>query len=226
MVKLPQTSGIYTIRNIQNGKLWVGQSTNIRQRRRSHWNELRAGIDSPHLQAAWNKFGDDYFEFSTVELCPIERLNVRENYWIEFYGSYDRNHGYNLERFASGTGKRSLEFCRKLSSAKRGKPCSIRGYKWVHNPSSGERTMIPKGANPDPPWVFGFGPQTLEAVANRARANRGKKRTKITKRRMSLAHKGKSKPSQQRQKMSEAAKRRTDLGRDGSGKFFKLPSQT
>ena len=35
------------------------------------------------------KYGLDNFTFELMEQCSIDKLNERENYWIEFYKSCD-----------------------------------------------------------------------------------------------------------------------------------------
>lgn len=49
-----------------------------------HRAQLNGGYhDNPHLQAAWNKYGSDNFEFAVVELCDDpERLNDLEIKYI------------------------------------------------------------------------------------------------------------------------------------------------
>jgi group I intron endonuclease len=71
--------------------------------------------ECPKLQNAWNKYGSEAFVFGIVEVCPLTLLNKRENFWIEKSCSYDRNVGYNVERFAAGSGPISAETRLKLS---------------------------------------------------------------------------------------------------------------
>jgi len=67
--------GIYQIINLINGKRYVGSSVNLEKRRGTHWYLLRKGIHyNKHLQAAWNKYGENAFEFQVIGKCPAERL--------------------------------------------------------------------------------------------------------------------------------------------------------
>ena len=94
--------GIYKIKNLINGKLYIGQSVNIEQRWRFHIMELRNNRHhSSYLQNAWNKYGDDNFEFSIIEECRIDQLDIREMYWIDKFDSY--KNGYNLTIGGSNT---------------------------------------------------------------------------------------------------------------------------
>lgn len=80
-------SGIYSISNTVNGKLYVGSTNNISVR----WNKHRALLrhnkhQNTHLQSAWNKYGEESFEFSIIEECSIESLIEREQYFIDKLG--------------------------------------------------------------------------------------------------------------------------------------------
>jgi len=49
------------------------------------------------LQKSWNKYGENNFVFKIIEYCSIENLDNREQYWIDFYNTMDRDFGYNLK---------------------------------------------------------------------------------------------------------------------------------
>lgn len=77
-------SGIYCIINLKNGKRYIGSSKNIRQRLWSHRAELRHNKhDNPHLQSAWNKHGEQFFDYFIIEECTIESLLTREQHYID-----------------------------------------------------------------------------------------------------------------------------------------------
>lgn len=79
-------SGIYKIENTINSKVYVGSSNNIKVRWRKHKALLRHNKHpNQHLQNAWNKYGEDMFIFSVIELCPISSL-LKGNY-IRKYNS-------------------------------------------------------------------------------------------------------------------------------------------
>lgn len=104
---VPHESGIYRILNKINGKCYVGQSENIAKRWFHHrWELQRKKHINVYLQNAWDKYGEENFEFQVLELCPIEQLDEREIYWISFYDSkYD---GYNF--LAGGCGTRDRTY--------------------------------------------------------------------------------------------------------------------
>jgi len=96
-------AGIYRITNKVTGKHYVGSSTNIRIRWKSHRRMLREGThDSKHLQSSFNKRGFDAFEFVIIEkVNDLNDLLEYEQKWIDFYKSYDRLYGYNSRKIAS-----------------------------------------------------------------------------------------------------------------------------
>ena len=93
--------GIYLIENKINHKKYVGQSSDIVLRWYHHKTDLRSNIHhNRHLQSAWNKYGEDNFEFSILEECGINQLNNKEIFWITHFDSY--NQGYNLDNGGNG----------------------------------------------------------------------------------------------------------------------------
>jgi group I intron endonuclease len=94
--------GIYSIINLINGKRYIGSSLRIPKRFNEHRNELRRGVHkNPYLQNSWNKNGPDKFKFEVIEQCDVLKLIEREEYWIEFYKTYEEETGYNLSRCPS-----------------------------------------------------------------------------------------------------------------------------
>ena len=75
---------LYKITNVVNGKFYVGSTGNVRERFRQHRNKLRRGVHHcAHLQAAWNKYGEDCFKFSIIEhIASMEALVEAENKWL------------------------------------------------------------------------------------------------------------------------------------------------
>jgi group I intron endonuclease len=85
---------IYMIKNLITKKVYIGQSTNIVYRFYYHYGKLKKGVHpNTHLQASWNKYGEDNFEFSVIDECKKDQLNEREIFWIEVFNSFF--HGYN-----------------------------------------------------------------------------------------------------------------------------------
>lgn len=76
---------IYSIKNITNGKLYIGSALRFAQRKRRHLKDLRQmKHHSMFLQAAFNKYGESNFEFSILEIVPsADTLISREQHWID-----------------------------------------------------------------------------------------------------------------------------------------------
>lgn len=80
-----------------NGKVYIGQTRQkLKYRVGMHLIDLRRGTHyNLHLQSAWNKYGEDQFQVSVVEECPVDHLNSREEYWVSFFSSDNPDFGYN-----------------------------------------------------------------------------------------------------------------------------------
>lgn len=88
--------GIYKITNDLNGKCYIGQSIHIEKR----WTNEKADAKNQNsesyntaLSRALRKYGINNFTFEIIENCPIELLNEKEMYYIDYYNSYFN--GYN-----------------------------------------------------------------------------------------------------------------------------------
>lgn len=78
-------SGIYKIRNIKNNKIYIGSALHFRKRKWEHDSMLfRGKHHSRHLQASYNKHGEDCFVFEIVEYVDDKtKLIEREQYYID-----------------------------------------------------------------------------------------------------------------------------------------------
>ncbi|UKJ82891.1 GIY-YIG nuclease family protein [Priestia megaterium] len=112
-------SGIYCIRNIVSGKIYIGQSKSIKERKNEHLKKLRKRIHhNSYLQRAFDKYGEDLFQFTILTYCEENELNKEESYYISKFNSTDKNVGYNLT-----TGGDSFSFSdeslKKMSKTRR-----------------------------------------------------------------------------------------------------------
>lgn len=90
--------GIYVIKNRVNGKVYIGQSINLKQRLQNHKRLLKQGKhENSYLQISVEKHGLSSFEFRVLEKCSVNELDERERYWISKFDSMNRKKGYNLE---------------------------------------------------------------------------------------------------------------------------------
>ena len=117
-------SGIYMILNVITQARYIGSAARCLQRRQyEHWYLLRNNKHrTPHLQAAWNKYGESAFEFVPLQNCePQDALAVEQEWFDKF-----REAGYGLYNarvyVASQLGmKHSEDARRKMSAALKGK---------------------------------------------------------------------------------------------------------
>jgi len=85
--------GIYKITN-PKGKVYIGQSRNIKKRFNSYKNiHCRYQIK---LKNSLIKYGSENHKFEVIEECDFMVLNIRERYWQDFYKCIDRDYGLNL----------------------------------------------------------------------------------------------------------------------------------
>lgn len=110
------------IRNRNNGKVYIGQSRDLRKRLYTHkWLLDNNRHFNKHLQRAWNK--GDLFDFKVIETCDREECNEREIFWIGHYKATDDAHGYNLCNGGDTTDGRKCteETKQRISKARIGK---------------------------------------------------------------------------------------------------------
>jgi group I intron endonuclease len=69
---------VYQIKNTVNDKVYIGESFHGEYRFRQHLYDLRAKRHPNHkLQADFNKFGENVFEWSTIKECPEDKDILR-----------------------------------------------------------------------------------------------------------------------------------------------------
>lgn len=79
------TSGIYSITNIVNNKIYYGSSNNCWRRWQEHKTALKHGKHhNVHLQRAWNLYGEKIFKFQIVEELPNDKLTEIEQQYLDF----------------------------------------------------------------------------------------------------------------------------------------------
>lgn len=114
--------GIYCIRNKINDKRYIGRSLEMQRRWEMHRKELNSNTHkNDYLQNAWNKYGEDNFEFEILELCEADRLDELEIHYIKKYGTFNnKEKGYNLQ--SGGNFSKASESTRKkISESNKGR---------------------------------------------------------------------------------------------------------
>ena len=82
---------IYMIMRISTGQKYIGQSINLKGRVRKHYS------DSLRVDEAIKKYGKDDFIIQVLEIVPndIQILNDREDFWVNYYNTYENPFHYN-----------------------------------------------------------------------------------------------------------------------------------
>jgi len=182
---------IYKIRNVVNQKFYVGSTTDTRERFRTHRSRLRKGNHhAKHLQAAWNKYGEDCFKFEVVEVVEsVEQLFAAEDRWLrEHFGKpYCYNAGHSAEAPMRGrfgllhprynvpiSDKQKGEISESLKAFYEANPEQHPRRGKTHSDETKAKISATKLANPVKPWL-------------------GKERSDETKAKIGAAQRGKPK---------------------------------
>jgi group I intron endonuclease len=134
------STGIYAIKCLANGRSYVGSAVDIARRWRTHRSDLRRGKHHcRHLQRAWNKHGEEQFEFAVIDLVldMAQLISIEQRYLDQgknlFNGCRTAGSTLGLKLSDETKGKLSAinrgravsdETARKISLALRGKPKS------------------------------------------------------------------------------------------------------
>lgn len=88
--------GVYKITNKINGKMYIGASINISDRKTQHFKPYRVNKykDSLPLYQAIDKFGRENFSFEIIEETTVDKLDEREEHYIKEFNSVKE--GYNV----------------------------------------------------------------------------------------------------------------------------------
>jgi group I intron endonuclease len=110
--------GVYEIRNRTTGDFYIGSSSDLKERRRHHFDDLKRGDHhNRHLQSSYNKHGVGSFDFKILLLCSPEDMVIYEQALIDGLRPV-----YNKRLVAeSNYGiKRSAEARKNISEAHKG----------------------------------------------------------------------------------------------------------
>jgi len=131
---------IYQIRNINNGKVYIGSTMDYLGRQRRHL--CRLNNNNHHsiiLQRSWNKHGGDNFIFEILEVIYDKNVLLeREQYYLDIYDSYNPKNGYNICKVAGSsigfnhTEETKVKMSKSHIGVKKG-PCSDKTKKKISN---------------------------------------------------------------------------------------------
>jgi len=94
---------IYLITNLINNKKYIGKTS---RKPNLRWNEHKCNAFYENynfpLYKAMKKYGIENFKFEVIEdNIPLKELNKREEYWINYYNTYN-GAGYNATKGGDG----------------------------------------------------------------------------------------------------------------------------
>lgn len=210
-------SGIYMWENIKTGKVYIGSSSNIRLRYNVHVSRLKQGNHwNSYLQNSWNIHSLNSFKFTIIENCIEANLLIREQYWMNFYKSFNRNFGYNVNSIAGRTTgyrhtKESKEKIRLANKQREYKPASEKERKRLGSLQLGvkqsDATKLKKSLSMMGKLI-GY-KHSKQTKRNMSIAHLGHKRhTQASKQKISLANIGRNHTKETRKKMSLSCKGR------------------
>ena len=138
MLKMDK-SGIYTITNILDNKIYVGYATNFRKRKGDHISNLRKNKHKNiHLQRAFNRDGESNFKIEILEEYNIDILPSMEHYWCNLLQTHNPEKGYNiLPTSEFGLITHSEETKNKISTKLKGKKKSKTHIQNISNSRKG-----------------------------------------------------------------------------------------
>ena len=161
---------IYKIINLINGKFYVGSTTNQKVRFRQHRKLLRGNRHHcKHLQAAWNKYGEDKFSFAPVEDVPETRSlqEIEETYLMQHVGKpYCYNTGHSADApWRNAPAHKTPNFGKTMALAQKEKIAgTLKAFyaeDYANHPRVGKlhsdetkaKISAAKLANPTKPWL-------------------------------------------------------------------------
>jgi len=87
---------IYKITNKINGKMYIGASTRLNERKTEHFKPYRINSlkDKIPLYEAMDKYGREIFSFEVIERTTADKLDEREEHYIKEFNAVEK--GYNV----------------------------------------------------------------------------------------------------------------------------------
>lgn len=190
MLTRKKQAGIYGIVNAEAKAIYVGKSVHLVDRKSAHFGRLRRGKhDNGYLQRAWDKYGEEAFEFVILEVRVPPLLDA-ERYHSEVYKAAGYTL-YNISGCGYGQECQSAETRAKISATMKGRERSPESV------AQGAATQKGRQCSEETRLRMSLGQtgkkQPSEQTAKIAAANRGQKRTAEQRARMSAAMTGKPK---------------------------------
>jgi group I intron endonuclease len=171
-------SGIYSIEHVASGRRYVGSAANIDKRWKEHRRQLARGVHhSRFLQRAWDKHGEQAFQFTVVLLCDRHNLLWYEQSLIDAW----RPEYNSAPTAGSQLGLKMSDEAKAKMSAAAKRTRNFTGHR--HSEETKRRISEAKAGRK-------FGPYGPERCASAGAAQRGRPKTELHKQRLSASLKG------------------------------------
>lgn len=199
--KVAGIPGVYCIKNILDGRCYVGQTKDIGRRWRQHLNS-----QTLEVQQDIRKLGTENFQFQVLEeISDLKTRLSREKYWIEKLQAFEN--GYNSSKGGEGH-YQSEEARKRMSEAHKGVPKSeevrrriSESLKGVPKPEETRRRMVEASRRK------AKNPEYLKKLSEAHKGLlKGVPKSEETRRRISESHKGITKSEETRRRMAESHK--------------------
>lgn len=203
-------TGVYQIRNLANGKRYIGSTAKSFSHRWSkHRRDLQRGKHhSPAIQRAWDKYGENAFAFEIVLICSRADCVMYEQRCLDGFKTCNQKYGYNICPTAGSTlgVKHSAEACARKSLLVKGRrhtPETIAKCRAVktgltHTPEAKAKMRAAKLGRR----------HTKEAIAKCRIASANRRHTAESRAKLSAALSGKKKSAEHVAMLVEAWKKR------------------
>jgi len=185
------TPCVYLIRNLLNGKIYVGKTNDAGHRWVQHVSASRGKTHHMPVVRAIKKYGPENFSFTVLGRFDTEDAALlAEQRWIKQYDANNPLKGYNLDGGGLGGKTLSAETRRKVSEALRGRKLSPEHIAKMSEARRGrplpeatrvKMSEVRRGKKRDPH----IGQKVAEAL-------QGRSLTPETKMKMALAHQGRN----------------------------------
>jgi len=200
-------AGVYVIRNSIDGRVYVGATKELRRRFSTHQQRLKCGTHpNPGLQAFVNHHSIGALSFDLICLCEPHELLATEQFYLDFYQSYQEDLGFNRAALA-GTTKGIIftaESRAKISLNSRNRSPETRAKlsKAAKNEALSAETRAKRSAAATGKTI------SAETRAKISESEKGKVVSIESRAKMSAAQTGKTKSPEIKAKISAAAKAR------------------
>lgn len=183
---------IYLRTNSINGKQYVGQATNLKERQYS-WNCVSKSYAGNVIDNARKKYGVEAFDFEILKECKDDELNKWEMYYIKKLNTKTPN-GYNMTDGGDGANGLSWSEESKRKQSER--------FKGKNHPNYGKCFSEEHKRNISK--ALKGRKFTEEWRRKQSESHKGKKQSEETKRKRIEKLKGKPKSEEARRKIGEA----------------------